>query len=1184
MQLKSIEIVGFKSFAEKTKIDFPTGLTGIVGPNGSGKSNIAESIRWVLGEQSAKTLRGTKMFDVIFSGSADRKSQNMASVTLTLDNADNYIQSALPEIKVARKLFRNGDSSYFLNEKECRLKDIVNLFMDSGIGQGSLSIISQGNIDAILNSTSEERRTIIESVAGIYKYKQQKMTAQKELTTTSDNLDRVNDIINELEQRIVPLEEQSNLANDYLDQKKQLTKIEKTKLIVDTQRLINTVDSLTAKLKQLSSTKVNLTQEIKSQTSKKIELQSELESNNSRAEELETKLVEISKKIEQLRSHKQLSSQQASFTNENLKQIVATLSEAEETKKQLSQQFKDLVANQNDVKQKLTQVQSQIDDLQSKLPEKSSKELAEEIQTNRDKYIDLLQRQTELKNQLSLQEKDNQQFNQQINSQSERINNLTAQVNSQKDDFQAESSKLEELKTSLDQQEKQLTQDNQNYTAAKNDLNQANDEWLSALRIAEEAKAKLKSLQNIHDSYRGYYFGVSNLLKHRNELPGIYGTVSEFVKIQKEYVLAIDIAMGGRSQNIIVETNDDASQAIRFLTQHKLGRVTLLPLKTIRAKYIPESIISVANKNSGFIGIASDLISIDDKFQHIFKFLLGTTIVADNLKSAISISGVINHAYRVVTLDGQVVNPGGSLTGGATKKNTQSVLSQQTELDDLSQVVADMNQKLVVKEQRLAELKEHVDQLAEQVSVTQEHERQARQSVAMQENLIQQKQVELNQLTRQLKTVKLGYQNIIADNETNQDQDVQTKLSDTQQQLQSINALIDQLSTKQSDVQNLESEQQAQRQQLHEQQLLLEQSQRQLTNELITLQERIDTNDRLIDESTSKKKILENQLTDQPTKQELDEQISKGMVTEQDVKQNLAKIKQEVANTNQEIDSLNDTLSNQRVNLSNVDNEIEVKNNQLDKDKQSVSYNFDKLLETYAMKKADVENFDVSGVNISELISRINMLQRGIEELGPVNIGSIQEFNDVSARYKFLDNQRKDLITAENKLQKTMSSMDNTISTKFGNAFEKISAAFSKVFVDMFGGGEAKLVLTDPDDLLNTGMDIMVQPPGKNYRALNLLSGGEKALTAITLLFAIIKVSPVPFCILDEAEAALDPFNADRFAQYLKQYGSDTQFIVITHRKETMIYADQLYGITMQDSGVSKVITVNLDNIQEEVK
>lgn len=549
-----------------------------------------------------------------------------------------------------------------------------------------------------------------------------------------------------------------------------------------------------------------------------------------------------------------------------------------------------------------------------------------------------------------------------------------------------------------------------------------------------------------------------------------------------------------------------------------------------------------------------------------------------------TISNQINHSYRVVTLDGQVVNPGGSLTGGAAKKANQSILSQQAELDNLNQVVADMNQKLASKELTLSELKAQVDRTALIVSTSQDKQRDASQQVEMQSRIIEQKQTIFEQLDRQLKTLKLGYQNTMADNETSSESDLRSKLNAIQGTLQATDKKINQLLKQQADTQSLEASQQSQQHELHEQLVLLQQEQHQVSKEVNATQDRLDSNDQVITEATQQRQQLTAKLSDQPTKQALEKRIADNMLIEQRTKQELADVKQQMTNLNQEVNSLNDSLATQNINLNNVDNEAKTLNEQVKLDKQKVANNQAKLLDNYELDEAAIADFDISKINIAELISRINMLQRGIEEIGPVNVTSIQEFADVTTRYEFLDAQRKDLVAAEHKLQKTMSSMDQTISTKFSAAFKDISKSFAKVFVEMFGGGEAKLVLTDPDDLLNTGMDIMVQPPGKTYRDLNLLSGGEKALTAITLLFALIKVRPVPFCILDEAEAALDPFNADRFAQYLKQYGADTQFIVITHRKETMIYADQLYGITMQESGVSKVISVNLDNTQEEVK
>lgn len=1184
MQLKSIEIVGFKSFAEKTKIDFPDGMTGIVGPNGSGKSNIAESIRWVLGEQSAKTLRGSKMFDVIFSGSANRKSQSMAAVTLTLDNSDGYVKTPFSEIKVARKLFRNGDSAYFINEKECRLKDIVNMFMDSGIGQGSLSIISQGNVEAIFNSKPEDRRSIVENVAGVYKYKQQKLSAQHELDTTSENLDRVNDIIHELQQRMNPLEEQSSLAKDYLDQKKQLDALEKSKLMIDANRLETEIEGLKAKAKDLDDAKNNLTEQLRGQTQHKIDLQAQLESNNSEAEKLQNRLLELSKQIERLKSEQQLSSQKQNFNSENIKRISDQIEAAEAEKQSQSQKFEQLVVDQNDIKQQLLASQSKIDDLNAKLPNKSSDELDKEIQATRDKYVELLQSKTELKNRINLQTRDSQQLDEQLKSQSTRISDLSKQIDERQSAINKDKQALNELKVQLDERTEQLKVLGTSYQEVKEQTDQANQSWLAALRVAEEAKAKLQSLKNLHDSYRGFYFGVSNLLKHRDDFEGIYGTVSEFVKIDTEYIKAIDVAMGGQSQNVIVENNSVASKAIHFLTKNRLGRVTLLPLDTIKGRYIADATLNKVKQADGFIGVASDLIAVDNKFLQVIKFILGTTIVARDLDSAIKISAMISHRNRVVTLDGQVVNPGGSLTGGASKKTSQSVLVQQTELEELEKTVAQMNQKLESKEKELANLKAKNAKQLDQGNTLKNTQQSLKQKFDIKSELIEQSQEGLDHLTRQLKTLKLAYNNAIKGNVSDEANGLSDQLVEIENSLASAETKVADLTEELKNAKAAEASFRSEQQSLHEQQVVLQQRQKQINKEVSLVKDSLNESKNQIIEYTKQQAKLKSESANQVSKADLVKQLSQSQLEEQQANTDLEKLKAQIADSNQALASLNDDIAENQINLTNVNNEIKANSDINSQDTQRLEKLKADLLDKYGVEAQSIEDFNNQEINISELISRIKMLQRGIAEIGPVNVSAIQEFNDVSERYKFLNEQRDDLVAAENKLQRTMKSMDDTISTKFAESFAEISKNFSKVFVDMFGGGEAKLVLVDPDDMLNTGIEIMVQPPGKTYRNLSLLSGGEKALTAITLLFAVIKVRPVPFCILDEAEAALDPFNADRFAQYLKRYGSDTQFIVITHRKETMIYADQLYGVTMQESGVSKVVTVNLDNVQEEVQ
>ncbi|MEE8842593.1 MAG: chromosome segregation protein SMC [Lentilactobacillus sunkii] len=1182
VQLKSIEIIGFKSFADKTLIKFPGGMTGIVGPNGSGKSNIAESIRWVMGEQSAKNLRGSRMPDVIFSGSADRRSLGMASVTLTLDNSDHFIKTPFDELKLSRKLFRNGDSSYYLNEKQCRLKDITDLFMDTGIGQGSLSIISQGNVEQIFNSKPEDRRSIIENVAGVYKYKQHKNTAQKEIDETTDNLNRVEDIISELQSRMAPLEEQSSLATDYLDQKKRLDQFEKQELILSTKKLI----SESHNIKQMVTAKSDLVNKIYAQVRKdensRDKLKTKLTSDRSLIDQLNDQLLEISEQIQSLKSKHQLSAQEKSFKNADLnrisEQIKLTDKQIDDYQVKLNQST-DASKRSAD---KIADKQSQFDQIAAQEKANSVSVIEGEIDKLRNHYVDLLQQKTDIKNQITMKSHDDQQLEERLASQRKRIAKATDDVNDTQTKLEDKHDALSQTNTQLKTVSGKLSDLSKVMDTHKQAVDRSQANWLAALKISEQAKAKAESLKSLHDSYRGFYRGVANLLKHKNELKGIWGPVSDYLDIDSKYVKAIQTALGSQAQHVIVENNQSASAAIRLLTHEKLGRVTLLPIGTINERHLNQTIVREAEHLNGFVGIASELVTMPDNLSKIKTFLLGTTIIVDTLDHAIIISKQINHRTRIVTLDGQVVNTGGSLTGGANRNDNQGVLVQKSELEALNKSTAQMDQKLAENETQLQNAKADLAKIGASHERGQQQVFQLKQQVGSLSNECQELEASLKEKKRELQTLQLAMKNSAQATQHTDDGSLSNQQQAIDKQLEATNDQLDEKRVQLANVKQSAKKFADQKQSFHEEIVVEQQKLNQLKVDQSAIHKQIADHQQNRLHLIEQQKKLQLELTHQIDSADLNNQIETAGKQQSSLSDRLDKLKSSVGTDQDHLDNLNQTVQDEQINLNNAKYELTSVEQKAAKNRHDVDANLAGLRESYQIEKADLANPDWNW-DAKEVAGQIKILRTGIDEIGPVNIGAIQEFKDVSKRFDFLTKQKQDLIDAKNHLTSTMREMDSTITTRFSDAFHKVSKAFAKVFVDMFGGGEAKLVLTDPDDLLNTGIEIIVKPPGKNYRSLSLLSGGEKALTAITLLFAIIKVRPVPFCILDEAEAALDPFNADRFAKYLKRFGNETQFVVITHRKETMIYADQLYGVTMQESGVSKVVTVNLDNLKTEV-
>lgn len=1182
VQLKSIEIIGFKSFADKTLIHFPGGMTGIVGPNGSGKSNIAESIRWVMGEQSAKNLRGSRMPDVIFSGSADRRSLGMASVTLTLDNSDHFIKTPFDTLKLSRKLFRNGDSSYYLNEKQCRLKDITDLFLDTGIGQGSLSIISQGNVEQIFNSKPEDRRSIIENVAGVYKYKQHKTTAQKEIDQTTDNLNRVEDIISELQSQMAPLEEQSSLATDYLDQKKRLDQFEKQQLILATKKLMAASDQLKQTVAEKSDLVNKIYTQVRRDENDRDKLKAKLTQNRAKIDHINEQILGATERIQSLKSQHQLSTQEKSFKDADLKRITEQIKLTDKQIDDFQVKLTQSVDAGKRLSAKIAAKQADFDKLSEAQKANSVSVIESEIDQLRNQYVDLLQQKTDIKNQINMKSHDEKQFEQQLGSQQERINKSSEALGKLRIELAQKQAAFTKGQSNLQEVSEQLADLTNLMNTRKQAVDSSQANWLAALKIAEQAKAKAESLKNLHDSYRGFYRGVANLLKRKNQLPGILGPVSDYLTIEKRYVKAIETALGAQTQHIIVEDNRAASSAIHLLTKERLGRVTLLPISTIKSRQLSQTIIHESQGIDGFIGVAADLVSMPDNLTQIKGFLLGTTIIADTLDHAINISKQINHRTRIVTLDGQVVNAGGSLTGGASRNDNQGVLIQKAELESLNQSTAQMDQKLAENEHRLQSAKVELEK------ITASHERgqqkifQIRQQIDALENQCQSLQNTVEEKQRELATLKLALKNSAQANQADDKSQLVDRQAAIDKQVQAVNDDLDHKRVQLANVKQSAQKFATEKQTLREAIVIEQQKMTQLQVDQAAINKQIAAHQQNRVQLLKQQDHLASELSAQVDAGTLNKQIHAAVDNQRALNATQSQLKATVESAQDHLDQLNQKIQDEQINLNNAKYELTSQQAAATKNRQNLETNFSTLETTYQIEQTDLANPDWNW-DEKQVVRQIKMLRTGIDEIGPVNIGAIQAFKEVSKRFEFLTSQKQDLLEAKDHLTATMRDMDDTITTKFAKAFKQVSQAFSKVFVDMFGGGEAKLVLTNPDDMLDTGIEIMVKPPGKNYRNLNLLSGGEKALTAITLLFAIIKVRPVPFCILDEAEAALDPFNADRFAKYLKRFGDETQFVVITHRKETMIYADQLYGVTMQESGVSKVVTVNLDHLKAEV-
>ncbi|HLQ40739.1 MAG TPA: chromosome segregation protein SMC [Tetragenococcus sp.] len=1184
MYLKTVELAGFKSFADRTKIDFEDRVTGIVGPNGSGKSNITEAVRWVLGEQSARNLRGGKMPDVIFAGSDSRSPLNIAEVTVNLDNSDGYLPVDFNEISVTRRLNRNGDSDFFINKKSCRLKDIQELFMDSGLGKESFSIISQGKVEAIFASKPQDRRGIFEEAAGVLKYKQRKKQAEQKLFETEDNLSRVQDILYELEDQLAPLKIQKETAQKYLTLKEEFSQIDVSYTVAEIKEAKITFDESRAELGQLATELNKINQSTKEKENKlqkqKMErgqLDNWLEKNNQAQFSLVEALKNAESQLEVLQERSRHSQKSASEYKNSLAEVSRKLQLLDDQKSQLIQQLSQKNGQVQTVEKDLQQIQVEL-----KKYQQSTKELIEEL---RSKYVELMQEQADCSNELKYLEKQYLQETAKNHSSMEKQRKTSSEYKTKKTEHQQLTAALQKKQENLQQQRQQYVQ-----LQAKNKEYQANyfstqKKMYQLMDETRQLKARIKSLQDIQESYTGFYQGVRFVLQRKNNLQGILGAVAQLIEVPKEYTTAIETALGAQAQHVIVENEAAARKAITFLKQNRGGRATFLPLTTIKARQLSMAALKQAQSVEGFLGIASQLVVFPENLQAIVENLLGTTLIAEDLASANKISQTVSYRYRVVSLEGDVMNAGGSMTGGATKSgNKGSLLSQNNDLQELKKRADMSDQRLKNIEKQAAQFQAKANDCQEKLELL----RQKGEDSRLEEQELQGQIKHLEEIIERLDKEQQAYQF--------ENQAVEAFITEYQEQKAQLtekqDKLSEQLQTVQSEIE-----------QLDQQGDLMEKRRSQLSQSLAAKQAKLAVNKEQVHALKRQIAAVDEQNREQKTHEEtVRHQLQAVTFNVSDHEMTESSLQQQIVDLQQKKDSLQTDLAENRTKrdqLYQMMNTLEaelahLRQEQKDKMTQQTNWEVRKsqaenildlrlayLQEEYHLtyEKAEMDFKPVEKIPTTK--TRINDLRQQMAALGPVNIHAIDQYNEVLQRYDFLNGQKTDLLQAKNQLFTTMDEMDEEVKSRFKDIFEQIREKFKMVFPNMFGGGKAELLLTDPQDLLNTGIEIEAQPPGKKLQNLSLLSGGERALTAIALLFSIIQVRPVPFCILDEVEAALDEANILRFANYLRSFKDDTQFIVVTHRKGTMEACQVLYGVTMEESGVSKIVSVRLEEVVE---
>ena len=1187
MYLKRIEIAGFKSFADKTVIDFENSVTAVVGPNGSGKSNITEAIRWVLGEQSAKSLRGGKMPDIIFAGSDSRKPLNVAEVTVLLDNSDHYLPLDYQEISVTRRYRRTGESDFFINKQPCRLKDIQELFLDSGLGKESFSIISQGKVEAIFSSKPEDRRGIFEEAAGVLKYKQRKKKAEQKLFETEDNLSRVQDIIYELQEQLTPLAEQSEIAKKFLQLKEELTQTDIALMITEINVAKKEWEEKQTQLTQFNQELTKLATHIQSQEAVLSEKRKQNAKKDRQIEKGQQSLLALSERLKQAEGQKDVLIERTKHTQKSTQEYQASLAEAqkkvahfEELQEKLTKETTEKETEIQEAQQQLMKTQQELEKYQ-----KSTKELLSEL---RDQYVDLMQEQANVGNELKYLERqylqETSKSKQTLAKQSEVEASVLA-LSSQKQEL---SEKQANLQQALVKNQHELEEVQTKGKTVQTKLTNEQPKMYQLMNQVQQLQARQKSLQEIQENYFGFYQGVRLVLQHKQQLSCIVGAVAELIDVPSSFTLAIETALGGAAQHVIVENEHDARQAITYLKKQRGGRATFLPLTTIKPRQLPAHVLSQAAAVDGFLGIASEQVTFPAEIQTVVHNLLGTILLAKDLTSANAIAQTIRYQYRVVSLEGDVMNAGGSMTGGANKRGNQgSLFSQNQELKQLTAEYEQADQQLQNQEKIVQELQTKVADLSqkqEKLRTQNEQLRFEEQEITNQlQNITNdlarfEKEKQLSNFeTRELQQFIETYQKQQAELTARQ-KEIEQQRQQIDEEIKSLNQESDQMEEKRSQVQARKAQEQADLAVLKEQfnhlQIQLRGARVQ-KNEALERQTSLEQQLATLTADFSDHEITEESLASQIT--ELAQQ-------REELQAELVAVKEQRERTQKEIDQLETVLAEknqQQKQQLTEQSKLEV---QKDRAEMLLDHQLSYLQTEYqiSFEKAVTDYQPTSDIVSSR--TKVAVLKEQIADLGPVNIRSIEQFEQVNERHTFLATQRDDLLSAKNQLFETMEEMDAEVRARFKEVFEAIRQEFKVVFPNMFGGGRAELVLTDPSDLLKTGIEIEVQPPGKKLQSLSLLSGGERALTAIALLFSIIRVCPVPFCILDEVEAALDEANVKRFGRYLSDFQDDTQFIVVTHRKGTMVAADVLYGVTMQESGVSKIVSVRMEDINEEEK
>ena len=1179
MYLKSIEVQGFKSFANKIVFDFHNGITGIVGPNGSGKSNVADAVRWVLGEQSAKQLRGAKMEDVIFAGTQNRKPVGFAYVAITLDNSDHALPVEYDEVTVSRRVYRSGESEYKINGHSCRLRDVTEMFYDTGIGKEGYSIIGQGQIDKILSGKPDERRELFDEAAGIVKFKRRKSAAIKKLENERSNLVRVNDILSELEKQVGPLKQQSEKAKEYLNYKTDLKKYDVNAFLLETDRIRKETAELNGRLKIVDDDLEDSKSEYDNTKSEYEAAENQLNDINAQIDENSQTVSALELENQKLQGEINVFTEQIKTFNANKQLHSERLLDIEKDKQNKNNSVKELREQYNDLNTELSEYNDKLAAINdtAKALNAEIEGISGQIDNRHNSIYDNLTEQSTIK-------AENQKFVTMLEQLEIKKSELTSHIIKGKSDESAQKQVIKSLTAELDNAvgklediNNSIEESNTSVTQLKAEIAEKNSELDKLTQNYHREKSRLESLINITERYDGYGNSIKKIMELKDSNPGILGVIADIVKVEKQYETAIETALGGTIQNIVTDKESTAKELIGYLKQNKLGRATFLPLNAIHARNTLENEACINEK--GVIGVASNLVRVSFEYEGLAKYLLGRILVVDNIDNALLIAKKYKYTLRIVTLEGEQLNPGGSMTGGAFR-NSSNLLGRRREIEELKQSVSNTNKQITQEKAAVADLRNQVAKY--------------REALDSYNKLLRETHIRKNTIDVNLKQADLKLSEIIASygddikEQASIDSEI-LKISESRNQVSgNLNLLDNQNEAARKEIENLGKTLEAKKSEEAAVALKIENlkiSHSSIEQKASFINENIERLCKELDNLEEEKTSIQEKIG------ETKELVSAKQADIELVKNSIEESERKITAIGEKLEDLR--AAKEKVNASHKEffkkrEELNEKIILLEKDSMRLHNQYDRLEESYdslvdymwneyeltysyALElKSDELN------NINDIRKQINILKAAIKKLGDVNVNAIEEYKSVSERYEFMKTQHDDMIEAEESLMKVIEELDEGMRAQFTAKFEEIKVEFDKVFKELFGGGRGTIELVEGEDILEAGILIISQPPGKKLQNMMQLSGGEKALTAIALLFAIQNLKPSPFCLLDEIEAALDDSNVGRYANYLHKLTKHTQFIVITHRRGTMSAADRLYGITMQEKGVSTLVSVDL--------